>query len=404
MTERLFDTDPYLSACEARVLACEPAQGGFRVQLDRTVFFPRGGGQPCDLGTIGAAAVLDVYEEDGALWHATDSAVAENVVCTLDAARRRRHMQYHLAQHILSAQLKRLYDADTVIARIEDAGPHIELAHTLPPEALFEAQQAALDTVARNLPVRCAYYDPQQAAAMPVRGKITPHERIRLVEIEGFDLNACGGTHCRATGEICDLVITGTKEVRGVFRIYYAVGDDARAARRTQQCALLSAQAALELQAPDTLAETTWAHLSREAALGEQVRALREQLQQADVARVLACAVPHGDTALFCEIAEGDAKHLKAVAEAVCAQTRACVLFGALQGDQMSLIFARTKGDGPNLGAFVKDLMTRFGGRGGGSPILAQGMLPAAEEILVALHETMKRIGAQLNEEETPRK
>ena len=398
MTERLFDHDPYLCACDARLLSCEPADGGWRVALDRTVFFPRGGGQPCDLGTIGGAAVRDVFEENGIIFHLTDMPVAGEVVCRIDVPRRLRHMQYHTAQHILSAHIKQLFDVDTVIARIEDTGPHIELARTLTPDELFAAQEAANETAARNLPVICRYVTPEQAGALPVRGKITPHERMRLVEVDGFDLNACGGTHCRATGEINEAVITGTKEVRGVFRIYYAAGVDARDARRMQQAALLAAQHALDVTVPQDMPPALDARLAHEALLTAQVRALRERLLVADTARVLACTVPRGDMLYFAELVEdGDVKHLKAVADAVCAQARACVLFAARQEDQLGLVFARTKGRGVDLGTIARDLTSRFGGRGGGSPILAQGMLPATDEALCALHDAMEQIGAQLD-------
>lgn len=400
MTERIFDRDPYLCACDARVLSCEPAGGGWRVALDRTVFFPRGGGQPCDLGTIGEAAVRDVFEENDTIFHLTDAPVAGEAACRIDFPRRLRHMQYHTAQHVLSAHIKQLFGVDTVIARIEDAGPHIELARTLTFDELFAAQEAANETAARNLPVICRYVTPAQASALPVRGKITPHEHVRLVEVDGFDLNACGGTHCRATGEISEVVITGSKEVRGVFRIYYAAGVDAPAARRAQLGALLTAQRALDVTAPQDMPPVLDERLAHEASLGAQVRALRERLLAADTARVLACAVPRGDTLYFAELVdEADVKHLKAVADAVCAQTRACVLFAARQENQLSLIFARTKGKGVDLGAFARDLTARFGGRGGGSPILAQGMLPATEETLSALRGAMEQIGAQLDDE-----
>lgn len=400
MTERLFDHDSYLCACDARVLSCDPADGGWRVVLDRTVFFPRGGGQPCDLGTIGDAAVRDVFEENGIIFHITDIPVAGEAACRIDVPRRLRHMQYHTAQHILSAHIKQLFDVDTVIARIEDAGPHIELARTLTPDELFAAQEAANETAARNLPVVCRYVTPEQAGALPVRGKITPHERVRLVEVDGFDLNACGGTHCRATGEINETVITGTKEVRGVFRIYYAAGVDVPSARCAQHAALLAAQRSLDVTAPQDMPPALDEHLAHEASLATQVRALRERLLTADTARVLACATQRGDTLYFAEVVgDGDVKHLKAVADAVCAQTRACVLFAARQEDQLSLVFARTKGRGVDLGTIARDLTSRFGGRGGGSPILAQGMLSATDETLSVLRSTMDQIGMQLDHE-----
>lgn len=382
MTIRLFDDAPALFEAQAQVLSCTPHDGGFAVVLDQTIFFPRGGGQPCDAGTLGGVPVADTYEENGDILHIVPQAVSGAVELRIDSERRLELMRHHLGQHILSAVIDQTFGIPTVIARIEDAGPHIELVGPLSDEQLVHAQELARQVIARDLPVHTAYYTPDEAAKLSVRGKITPHERIRIVEIQGFDRNACGGTHCPSTGGVQDLVITGTKSVRGVFRVYYAAGHAAQKARCDRAIALLGMQRALSCDNLPDFAAAQTALLARRDVLEVQNHALKDALLQSDISLWAARSRPLAQGRLACAVLNGgDVKHLRAVAEALCAEQPSALLFAVQQDDQFSLLLMRSKSKtGPNLGAHVKELCARLGGRGGGSPLLAQGMLPGGED------------------------
>lgn len=377
MTLRLFDDAPDRFEAQAHVLSCTPREGHFAVVLDQTIFFPRGGGQPCDNGTIAGTAVLDVFEENGVILHILPSPAEGEVSLRLDGERRLEMMRHHLGQHILSAVIDHTFGVPTVIARIEDAGPHIELASPLSEQQLVQAQQAAREIIGKALAVHCAYYTPEQAKGMTVRGKITPHEHIRLVEIEGFDLNACGGTHCSDTSGVLELVITGTKMVRGAFRVYYLAGHAAQKARPEREGQLLQAQHALGCESASGLLQAQQELLERQSALEAQCQALQKALLEADTALWAARCRPLAQGRMACAILdEGDVKHLRAVAEALCQQAPTALLLAVRQQDKLSLLFMRSKGPKePNLGAMVKDLCARFDGRGGGSPISAQGVI-----------------------------
>ncbi len=382
MTKRLFDDAPALFSAQAQVLSCTPCKQGFAAVLDQTVFFPRGGGQPCDEGDIGGVRVSDVYEENGQILHIVPRPVEGAVCLHIDGERRLELMRHHLGQHILSAVIDRTFGIPTVIARIEEGGPHIELARSLSDGQLIEAQELARRVIARDLPVHTGYFTPEEAARRPVRGKITPHERIRLVEIEGFDCNACGGTHCPATGGVGDLLVTGTKEVRGVFRVYYSAGKAAAQARRDRAAAVLSMQRALGCENLKDFTAAQAALSRRRDLLEEQCHALQQALLLSDAALWAARSRPLAQGRLACAVLDGgDVKHLRAVAESLCLEQPTALLFAVRQQDQLSLLFMRSKSKaGPNLGGFVKDLCTRLGGRGGGSPLLAQGMIPGGED------------------------
>ena len=400
MTIRLFDADPYRLSCPARLLSCRPAKGGFAAVLDQTVFFPRGGGQPCDVGNIDGVPVSDVYDEGGEILHILPRELSPGPVCVaIDGQTRLRHMQYHLGQHILSAVIDKTFGVPTSIARIEAAGPHIELPRPLDMAELVSAQELAREVIARDLPVSSRYYTPEEALQIPVRGKITPHERIRLVTIEGFDRNACGGTHCSSTGGVCDLLVTGTKEVRGAFRIYYAAGGDASAARQSRSIVLLQMQQSLSCESLAQLEQAHAALLERKDALESQNHALREALLQSDAALWAARCHPIQMGRFCCALLDGgDVKHLRQVAEALCSEQPTALLFAVRQNAQLALLFMRSKAkEGPDLGRAVQALCSRFGGRGGGSPILAQGMAPDSPECEAAVQALFDDLACQLD-------
>ncbi len=382
MTRRLFDDEPTLFDVQAQVLSCTPCDGGFAAVLNQTVFFPRGGGQPCESGTLGGLPVRDVYEENGQILHIVPAPVGGEVALHIDGGQRLEHMRHHLGQHILSAVIEQTFGISTVIARIEEAGPHIELTGALNDEQLVQAQEFARQVIARDLPVHTAYYTPEEAAKRPVRGKVTPHERIRLVEIEGFDCNACGGTHCPSTGGVQDLLVTGVKPVRGVFRVYYSAGQAAAQERQKRDAALLRAQRSLSCENTDGFDAAFSALCARRDALEAQCAALREALLRSDCALWASRSRTLAQGRFACALLDGgDIKHLRAVGEALCAEQPSALLFSVRQDGQLSLLFMRSKAKtGPNLGAFVKDLCARQSGRGGGSPLLAQGIIPASAD------------------------
>ena len=400
MTIRLFDDDPYRLSCSAQLLSCQPVKGGYAAVLDQTVFFPRGGGQPCEGGDINGVPVSDVYEEKSEILHILPQPLPPGPACVcIDGQARLRHMQYHLGQHILSAVIDKTFGVPTLIARIEAAGPHIELARPLDAAELVSAQELARQAIAQNLPVSASYYTPEEAAQIPIRGKITPHERIRLVTIKGFDCNACGGTHCSATGEVRDLLITGTKEVRGAFRIYYAAGEDALAARQARSVAVLQMQQALGCDGLSQFESAFSSLIERKNALEEQNRALREALLVSDSALWASRCRPLRMGRFACALLDGgDIKHLRQVAESLCAEQPSALLFAVRQQSQLALLFMRSKSkEGPDFGRSVHDFCAQFGGKGGGSPILAQGMTPDTPDCEAAIQALFDDLSRQFD-------
>ena len=296
MTEKLYDIDPYLSETTAKVLSCTQIKEGWVLDLDRTIFFARGGGQPCEAGTIADAKVLDVYEENGRILHIVDRPVTEgDALCRIDFAMRFDHMQQHLGEHIFSAVLEKLYGCRINILRIEQDSSHIEIQAPLTPEQLLAAQAETRRVIAQDLPVTCYFLTPEEAAAAGIGVRAAAHERVRVVRIgEDFDNNGCGGTHCRSTGEVEDFLLCGTKLVRGCFRIYFKCGARARAEADARTLSLLRLQTVYGVETLQQLEESAAACLERKNVLEEQVLQLKQALLTSDSAAYLAQSTPVG--------------------------------------------------------------------------------------------------------------
>lgn len=381
-TEKIYDSDPYLSELEANIISCRKLPSGWAAVLDRTIFFARGGGQACESGTINGVPVLDVYEEGGELLHLLERELPPGPAkCVIDMAQRFDHMQQHLGQHILSAVIEKLFGIKSLIARFEAQSSHVELPSPLTDGQLLQALHETRRVIAADLPVRCYYVSPEKAATLPVRGHISPHESIRLVEIEGFDLNGCGGTHCRSTSEVGSAAFCGVKYVRGVFRLYFKFGGRADADADAMLLYALNIQRTLGSESFDGMAERVHALAESKSALDEQSRGLKEALLTADARFLKACGRQLGDFLFISHMFEGaDIKHIRTVCERVAAESECIILTGSRLDGQISLVFARSKGkSGPDMGAALKRLFELTEGRGGGSFVLAQGVMPAGE-------------------------
>ena len=182
MTQKLYETDSYVQTFAAQVLACTPVRGGFAVVLDRTAFFPEGGGQPCDLGTLGGANVLDVRTDGETVTHLTDAPlpVGQTVTGCLNWARRLDAMQQHTGEHILSGALHRLFGAENVGFHI--GTPYVRMDTSIPLTAaqLAEAEAEANAAVRADTPVRCWVPDPEALARTDYRSKKALEGPVRL--------------------------------------------------------------------------------------------------------------------------------------------------------------------------------------------------------------------------------
>ena len=201
---KLYYEDSHLTAFSAKVTEVLENEKGFWVTLEETAFYPEGGGQPCDLGTLGIANVLDVQEREGAVWHLLDQplSVGQQAEGKIDWERRFDLMQQHTAEHIISGIANRLYGCHNVGFHMGADVITLDFDKLLPEEALPKIEKLANEAVFANIPVQCSVPSEAELPTIPYRTKKALPWPVRLVEIPGYDTCACCGVHTKTTGEL----------------------------------------------------------------------------------------------------------------------------------------------------------------------------------------------------------
>lgn len=234
MTQRLYYEDSHLRAFEAVILSCVQEADGWRVVLDRTAFFPEGGGQQADRGTLGAANVRDVQLVAEGIVHRTDAPLVpgSTVRGELDWDTRFRRMQAHSAEHIVSGLAHRLHGCENVGFACGDGEATLDFDRELTAGEVAALERAANGAVFENVPVRTFFPEPEALSACDYRSKLELTEDVRLVQIGDYDLCACCAPHVASTGEIGAIRLDGLMRHRGGVRLHLAAGwrayEDAR--------------------------------------------------------------------------------------------------------------------------------------------------------------------------------
>jgi len=233
MTVKLYWEDSHLTRFSARVTEAW-LEGSHRIiALDQSAFYPTGGGQPCDTGSINAARVIDVeIAGDGRILHRLDSDVSfdagEEVTCEIDWSRRREMIQQHTGQHILSQAFFRLFGAETKGFRITDRATEIDLTLEAQPgeieSAVARAEELANDVVFDNREIRSHKVTPTEAASLPLRKESFITDCVRVIEIADYDWSPCGGTHAERTGEVGLIAVRGWERAKKMTRVHFLCG------------------------------------------------------------------------------------------------------------------------------------------------------------------------------------
>lgn len=400
MPERLYHAEPFRASFEAHVsdirqISHSRGQMVWQVALDRTAFYPTGGGQPHDTGTLTAQApsgvtlqapIVDVVEDEaGEIWHTTAKPLLAGTAVRgeIDLARRHDHMQQHSGQHLLSAVFLREIGAATVSFHLGEAVSTIDLAvGSISAGEQEQVEQAVNNILAEDRPISMRTVDRNEAEALLAAGelrKLPPREgTIRLIEIADLDLNACGGTHLRSTGQIGGLLLRGAERVKQGLRVEFVCGLRAVRAARADRMLLARAAALLSVgrdQAPDAIERL----LAENKAANKQKQRLQEALAESEAGRLLlGTALENGRRLVSRRLAEGDAGYLKLLASRLAMAPRTCALL-VLETEEPAPLVLASNGDlGLDCGALLREALERLGARGGGSAGLAQGRIPRA--------------------------
>ncbi len=229
MTKKLYYSSPYTTNWETTVKTTFEKNGEFFVILESTAFYPTGGGQPFDTGTIGGNDVLDVFLENEEVIHKVRSLPeTSSVTCELDWDRRLDHMQHHTGQHLLSAVCYSLYQARTISFHLGSEIATIDIeTDTLSQHQMDTIEKAVNQEIYKNRTVHTYFVSDQELQQLPLLKMPKVKENIRIVQIKGIEHNACGGTHVRSTGEIGIIKLLKAEKQKGATRLYFKCGQRA---------------------------------------------------------------------------------------------------------------------------------------------------------------------------------
>ena len=392
MTERLYFADPYLTAFSATVLDRADRAGHPAVALDRSAFYPEGGGQPADHGLLNGVAVRDVQaDDDGAVWHVLAAPLEGDVVeGQVDWARRFDHMQQHHGQHLLSAAFEELFQLKTVAFHLGADYATIDLGGEASDDQLLAAEERTNQVIWEDRPVEARFVTPEELATIPLRKPATVEGAIRVVSVPGFDHSACGGTHPRGTGAV-GLLHVRRREKRGTeTRVEFVCGGRAlRDLRR--KSAVLSRLAAGLTVGLDEIEEAVRRLRDQEASSRKRLATAMERLLVYEATELVA-ALPGGGSPIVSQLRDDlSLEEARILARAVAAAGALAVI--GLRGEKAQLLVARPEGYSLDCGALVREGLAPFGGRGGGPPGMAQGGIPDAgrlEEAVAALATRIK--------------
>lgn len=376
-TKKLYYVNSHLSQFSGRVLCCQPCDRGFEVILDQTAFYPEGGGQAADTGTLGTVRVLDVRERGGAIVHLCDGpvTVGQTLEGTIDYCLRFDRMQQHSGEHIVSGLINRRWGFHNTGFHMGTESTTIDFDGVIPAEALPELERLANEAVWQDLEVRCSVPAPEVLPTIPYRSKRALPWPVRIVEIPGYDICACCGTHVARTGEIGIIKLLSVIPFRGGIRMEMACGNRA--------LGILN-------RAYDQNRQVSQAFSAQWQETGEAARKMNELLSQYKFritalerqifAATAAGYAGAGDVVHFEDGLDNVAvRELADAIAQVCGGT-AAVFSGSDDAGYAFCLVSRSE----DLRPLGKELTRSLNGRGGGKPDCQQGRLQSTREAIAA--------------------
>lgn len=367
MTEKLYYSQPNLKEWVGKVKSVKKKNGRAIVELEQTAFYPEGGGQPSDRGWIDDLEVLDVYEEQGRIYHLLSGEIYEDKVrCRLDFAQRFDHMQQHSGQHLLSAVFMDLYGGETKGFHLGQEHCCIDIAlQGMTHEIIEKVEMTSNDYIYQDLKVKTYLIDQEELNTLPLRKFPKVTEDIRIVEIDRFDYSPCCGTHVPSTGQLGIIKINKFENYKGMTRVYFKCGWRAFEDYRSKEAIITNLVSQMSTPEKDLILRVSQEQM-RLKSLVEEVADLKEQLLRIEGEQFLKSA----EGSHFVLRLDKSFEEVQKLSRVMLELGAAILILSSLKDNK--IVFCHNGSLNYNCGQLVKEGLNTLTGRGGGGTKQAQ--------------------------------
>ena len=401
MTEKLYYENQYEKSFTAEIVNIVEKANEFHIVLDKTYFYPEGGGQPSDIGSIESIPVLSVYENDGLIYHVTQKKPIKihKVKCFISWERRFDFMQQHLGQHILSACLLDKFNASTIASHLGSTSSTIDVDKILTVSQIDEAISYANDIIFENIYVDILYPTKSELKKLSIKKPVTKiGEQIRIVKISDLDINPCCGVHPKSTLEVQIIKVIKFEKHKTGTRIEFLCGKRGIQDSFKNDKFTSTVCSKLHCNSEDALLQIE--KLSQDfSKLSAENRALKSEIADYEIKEMIEnCDKINGINIVKSIYSDTDLKHVNLIATKLTTHENVIVLFGVKSEDRATLIFMCSKNlNIISMNTLIKDAITLIDGKGGGSNFSAQGGGKNTSNISSALDYAYIKIQNDLN-------
>ena len=382
MTIKSYIDDAYTTSFESTIVAIQQRNDHVAIELENTYFYPEGGGQPFDIGTINGLQIFDVQIENASIMHFTNMNVDSihvgmQVACEVDKRRRKALMQQHTGQHILSSCAEKLFNANTVGFHIGDDYVTIDLDQKLSSEDIERLEMEANGVVFENLSVIAHYPNPEELAKMPLRKQPKVSENIRVIEVEGIDFSPCGGTHFKTTSEVGIIKIKRTEPYKTGVRVEFGCGYYALETAKKRNETINQLMRLFSVK-DDEIFGFCEQLIENQKSDRQALQFLKEKMIKMEVLALLS----NTDEELTEEVKvitlleeEMPMADLRLKSSMICEGENMIVLAAASEGEKSHFVLSKSKNltQAPDMGMLFKTYLAPLGIKGGGNAFVAQG-------------------------------
>ncbi|OPJ60379.1 alanyl-tRNA editing protein [Clostridium oryzae] len=385
MTKKLFYDDVYLKEAEATVLFSGQKNGKNVVLLDETIFYPEGGGQPYDIGTIDDCIVTEVFEEGEDIYHVVDKIPQnEKVLCKIDFKRRFDHMQQHSGEHLLAAAFNKFYNTLSQGFHMGEEYVSLDLSlESISDEQIRKVELEVNKNIYSNLEVSVFFVTPEESEKLPLRKRVTGKENVRIVKMEDADCCACCGTHVKYTGEIGIIKITKTERYKGMTRVYFKCGSRALEEYSSDHSIITEVSRTLSIKETEIMNKVNQ-QVEEIKNLNKIISEYKKKEAIGEAERLFS----NSENNVICMIYEN--KSFDEL-ENICEELSKKELFIILASKMYKkLLVMNTSAYDINIGSIFKGSIKDFGGKGGGNPKRAQAVFEDESKLQDFIEEKIK--------------